>query len=335
MKPAVRETRAANGHAPPESRLGVAPGTARRVPRPRQRGVAIVLAMSVVALATLTATALMVTQSTWARQLELQRSHLQSQLLLQTGLDWARAVLSDDRRLGNVDHLGEPWALRLPSIPIENGSLEGRIEDQQGRFNLNNLVKDGKLNPAQLQRLRRLLSLLSLPAGLADALADWIDADSDPLSPQGAEDAYYLALQPPYRAANRMLTDTAELAMVRGFDAGVRARLRPYVSALPAFTPINVNTAPAEVISAGIEGLNIDNARTLVAQRDRIHFRTISDFNTMLPRGLSVPAADISVSSDFFVASMRVKLGGTQALGSALLARSATGWPAVVWRRYP
>ena len=81
-----------------------------------QGGVAIVLAMGVVALATMAATAIMITQSTWARQGELTAAHVQAQTLIQAGVDWARAVLSDDRRLSNVDHPGEPWALRLPPI---------------------------------------------------------------------------------------------------------------------------------------------------------------------------------------------------------------------------
>src|SRR5450759_3330110 len=99
--------------------------------RAGQRGVAIVLAMGVVALAALAATAIMVSQSTWSRQSELTAEHVQAQILVQTGVDWCRAVLSDDRRASSVDHLGEPWALRLPPMPVENGVLEGHIEDQQ------------------------------------------------------------------------------------------------------------------------------------------------------------------------------------------------------------
>ena len=281
----------------------------QHVIRMPQRGVAIVLAMGVAALAALAATAIMVTQSTWSRQIELTAGHVQAQLIIQAGLDWARAVLSDDRRLNNVDHLGEPWALRLPPMPVDNGSLAGHIEDQQGKFNLNNLLKNGKVNLAQLAHLRRLLSILALPDALADALADRIGADSRPL------------------------IDAAELALVRGFDDNVRARLRPFVSALPVFTAVNVNTASPEVIAAVVDGLGLDDARTLVEKRERAYFRTFSDFFNQLPPGLIVPNDNISVSSDYFIATMRVTMGGAQARGSALLAREKSGWPAVVWRK--
>src|SRR5450759_3422252 len=129
----------------------------------RERGVAIVFAMGVVALAAIAAAAIMVSQSTWARQVELGAEHVQAQAVLQAGADWARALLADDRRVSNVDQLGEPWALRLPPMPVENGELTGQIEDQKGAFNVNNRVTEGKVNLAKLAQFRRLLSALGLP----------------------------------------------------------------------------------------------------------------------------------------------------------------------------
>jgi general secretion pathway protein K len=300
----------------------------------RERGVAIVLAMSVVALAAIAAAAIMVSQSTWARQVELSAEHVQAQAVLQAGADWARALLGDDRRSSNVDHLGEPWALRLPPLPVENGELTGHIEDQQGAFNVNNLVTDGKVNVARLAQFRRLLSTLGLPEALAYALADWIDDDSQPQPQGGAEDAAYLAMDPPYLAANRPLIDVAELALVRGFDDQVRARLRPYVTALPQFTAVNVNTAPPEVLAAVIDGLDLGGAQALVAQRDRAYYRDRDDFLKRLPRGAVAAAEDIGVSSDYFMATLRVTIGDAQARGKALLARTGADWPVIVWRKY-
>ena len=302
--------------------------------RARQQGVAIVLAMGVVALAALAATAMMVSQSTWSRQVELTAGHGQAQLLIRAGLDWARAVLSDDRRASNVDYLGEPWALKLPPIPVENGELVGEIQDQQGLFNLNNLAPDGKLSTVQLARFQRLLAMLGLPSELAGALADWIDGDGEPQPRGGAEDSYYLSLESPYLAANRPLTDAAELALIRGFDDTVRARLRPYVTALPALSAVNVNTAPAAVLAAVIDGLDFSAAQSLVAQRDRAYYRDRDDFLRRLPRGVEADPANIGVSSDYFLARLRVTIGGSQANGQALIARAGTGWPVIIWRKY-
>jgi general secretion pathway protein K len=289
--------------------------------------------MGVVALAALAATAIMVTQSTWSRQNELDADHVQAQTLIPVGVDWARALLSDDRRASNVDYLGEPWALHLPPIPVENGSLSGQIEDQQGRFNLNNVVKDGKPSLVQLGHFQGLLSILGLPPALADALVDWIDTDSEPRPSGGGKDAFYLALQPPYLAANRPLIDVAELALVRGFDDGVRLRLRPFVTALPAFTAVNVNTASPEVIAAVVDGLDLDGARALVEKRGRTYFRDRTDFQNQLPKNAVAAIEDISFSSDYFMVQLRVTIGTAQARGSALLARTDANWPTIVWRK--
>jgi general secretion pathway protein K len=302
--------------------------------RHAERGVAVVMAMGVVSLAAVLATAILASQTAWSRRAELTAQYAQALELLQTGGDWARAVLSDDRRSNSVDHLGEPWAMRLPPMPVENGELVGHIEDQQGAFNLNNMVSDGKVSPAQFERFQRLLSILGLPAPLADALVDWIDEDDLPQPGHGAEDEYYLSLDPPYRPANRPLIDIDELALVRGFDSGVRARLAPFVSALPGTTAVNVNTAFPEVLAAVVGGLQLDTARLVVARRNTTYYRANADFLAQLPKEATVPAQDIRVSSDFFLATLRVSSGSAQVRGQALLARLEPGrWPTVVWRK--
>ena len=113
------------------------------------------------------------------------------------------------------------------------------------------------------------------------------------------------------------------------------ALLRPFVAALPRFTQVNVNTAPPEVLAAIVEGLDLDSARALVVQRDRTFFRSPADFSNRVPRGLMVPFQDITVSSDYFMATLRVTIGEAEARGMALLAREDARWPAIVWRKFP
>jgi general secretion pathway protein K len=162
---------------------------------------------------------------------------------------------------------------------------------------------------------------------------DWLDADGEPHSADGAEDGYYLAMVAPYLAANQPLTDVSELALVRGFDDQVRARLRPFVTALPRYTQINVNTASAEVLAAAIDGMDLDAARTLVAQRDRAYFTTVADFASRIPGKLAVPATGVVLASQYFVVTLNVTFGQAQAHGAALLVRDGAGWPAVVWQK--
>lgn len=277
----------------------------------RQRGAAIVLALSVVALAALAASAIMVSQSVWIRQIELSTGRTQGRFIIQAGLDWARAVLDHDRRTSSVDHLGEPWATRLAPIPVEEGTLGGYLDDQQARFNLNNLLRDGAVDRAQLAAFRRLLSVLGLQPALGDRLADWMDIGGRPL------------------------VDVSELALLDCFDAGIRARLSPFVTVLPPSTAVNVNTAAPEVLAAVIDGMSLDEARSLVAQRERAYFRSTAEFLDRLPQDAAGSSAGISVSSEYFMATIYADFGGAHARGLALLSRDELGgWPAIVWRKY-
>lgn len=291
----------------------------------RQQGVAIIITLLIVALASSLAIYMAMQQSMWQRQVERQFERAQARELGLAGINWARAVLAEDARGGNVDHEKEIWTLRLPAIPVEGGEIIGSIEDRQGQYNLNNVVG----NVAQFQRL---LALLGLPPELAASLADWQDADSEPRS-GGAEDGYYLALGSPYRAANRPMAELGELTKVKGFDRHIIESLRPFTCVLPATnTPVNVNFAPAEVLVAVIEGLSLSDARLLIQQRQVNPFKDVADFKQRLPHGgMKVVDSDISVKTDFFWVTGRVSVGKSQVVTQALVQRGAN-WPTVVWQ---
>ncbi|MBF0128021.1 MAG: type II secretion system minor pseudopilin GspK, partial [Magnetococcales bacterium] len=114
------------------------------------------------------------------------------------GEGWAIGILSRDGRAGSHDHLQEEWALSPPPVPVRGGVATGGIVDLQGRFNLNNLLVDGKPDPVEMARFTRLLHLLHLDPGLAWAVVDWMDPDQVSGGIGGAEDATYLGRNPPY-----------------------------------------------------------------------------------------------------------------------------------------
>lgn len=291
-----------------------------------QQGVAIIMVLLIVAIATSLAAYMAMQQNLWQRQVESQFERAQARQLGAAGVDWARAVLAEDARSNNMDHDKEMWTLRLPAIPVEGGEVIGAIEDRQGLYNLNNVVS----NVTQFQRL---LAVLGLQADLAPALADWIDADAE-LRAGGAEDGYYLALPQPYRASNRALVELGELAQVKGFDSRTIESLRAFVSVLPATsrTPVNVNFAPAEVLVAVIEELTLSDARLIVQQRQAQPYKDIADFKQRLPHGgIKVVDSDISVKSDYFWVTGRASFGKSQVVTQALMNRASV-WPSVVWQ---
>jgi general secretion pathway protein K len=298
-----------------------------------QHGVAVILVMLIVAMATTLAVYISQQQSLWQRQVETQFDHAQARRLGIAGIDWARAVLADDAASNsNIDSEAEMWTLRLPSMPVENGEVIGVIEDRQGLFNLNSVVRNGVSSSPDIVKFQRLLTTLNLPVSLAYSLADWLDSDSEVQAEGGAEDGYYLSLPQPYLTANRPLLELGELSQIKGFDSQTIARLQPFVSVLPTVGAINVNFAPAEVLAAIAENMSLSDARILVQQRHGNPFKDIADFRTRLPNSsIRISDTDIAVSSNFFWVTGRASVNNSQVVTQALLQRS-NGWPAVIWQ---
>ncbi len=296
----------------------------------RARGAALVLAMLLAALAAAIAATVLADQQRWSRVVEHRRDQVQAQALALAGVQWARQILDDDARRSAIDHLAEPWALTLPPIPLENGEIRGAIADAQARLNINAF---GGAGPAiERARLARLFAQRGGPAPAIDAIADWIDADSA-VRPGGAEDAYYTAQPAPGLAANAPLVRVSELAQVKDMSTPMLAAAAPFLSALPAGTPTNVNTAPPEVLAAIVDNLVGPAQATLIAGRAQKPFATIAEFRSRLPQGSTLATeASLGVRSDYFYVTIEARQGATIARARALLRRGGSDWPAVVWQ---
>ena len=300
--------------------------------RGRSGGAAVVVAMLLAAIAAAVAVTVFADQQRWNHTVAHRRDQAQAQALALAGVQWARQILYDDARSTLVDHLGEPWAVTLPPIPIENGDIRGTIVDAQARLNVNALGDTGA--PALLARMRfeRLFAQRGVALPLLDAIADWVDGD-DSARAAGAEDAYYIAQTPPMLAANAPIVRTAELADVRGVAVNALASIAPFIVSLPRGTPINVNTAPAEVLASIVDDANGAVIATLIADRTRRPYTTIAEFRARLPQGARLASEDgLAVKSDHFIVTIEARQGDTLARVRALLRRGGDGWPALVWQ---
>jgi general secretion pathway protein K len=242
---------------------------------------------------------------------------------------WAADFLKKDLQDSQTDHLGETWARPLPPLPIDGGTVEGRLEDLQGRFNLNNLVNaDGTTNAVAVQQLERILAMLQIETRWALVMADWIDQDTQPGFPDGAEDSVYTGLTPPHLTANMPITRASELLVMPGFGPERYQRLSPYVTALPVGTALNVCTAPGVVLDALSQesrefSLNPDD---LVRRRESACFPTLQDLRGALGDAAFNELQDsLTESSGFFRASVWVTIGTTQFTLYSLLARGSGG----------
>ena len=300
----------------------------------RQRGAAVIMAVLIVALAAAAAVAAVQQQDLALRQLTTARDYEQATWVLKGGAHWARSILYEDGRNSALDHGGELWASGLPPTDIEQGTVSGEINDQQSLFNVNNLARDGKASAADIEAFQHLLEAIGLNPGLAQAIADWIDADEDALPGTGAEDNYYLRLSSPYRAANQPMAELGELLRVRGIDEASLTRLRGFATALPQRTPVNVNLASPELLYAMVPGLTLEEARALASTRAQSPFRNLKEFEARLPRrGLKWIEGTLSVDSSYFVVRGRATVGKADVRMEALLQRERGRMPLVLWQR--
>ncbi len=294
-----------------------------------QRGVALITAVLIVALATILAVNVV-----YRGMLDQRRAAtlfaLDQAFEVALGAEaWAADVLQRDEQESQGDNFTENWARPLPPLPIEGGTVAGRLEDLQGRFNLNNLVfADGTTNPQAVLQLARILAWLDLEPNWASEMADWIDEDTQPGFPDGAEDSVYTGQNPPYLAANMPITRASELLSLPGFGAERYAKLKPYVTALPVGTKLNVCTAPGIVLDSLIEnvrefGLSPED---LAKRRESGCFPALADLRAAFGDAEYEKVKDtIGESSNFFGATVWVTIGTTDFTLYSLLVRGQGG----------
>lgn len=253
--------------------------------RPRQAGVALITILLIVALLTAIVSRIGLSGQLWVRQVENGNALARARQATVAAQLWVADILEQDTNAYDAED--DMWAQTLPPIPAGWGILSGRIEDMQSRFNLNNLIDaEGKLNGQALQQLERLLQILELDVGIAQAVTDWIDADGSPSGPWGAEDVFYIGLATPYFAANRPFEDVAELRLVRGIDSDVWQKLAPFVSALPEPTPLNINTASTEVLAATVVEWDLSGQAMIMAKQwaEEISKQPVADLAALAER---------------------------------------------------
>jgi general secretion pathway protein K len=301
----------------------------------KQRGVALVMAVLIVALATFLAVDI-------AFRGYLDQRRALTTLTMDQGYElalgaeaWAADTLAKDFKDNpKFTHLGQKWATPLPPIPIDGGEIQGQLEDMAGRFNLNNLAEsDPKKRAAYIKQFKNLLTLIELEPEWADKMADWIDADSNITYPDGNEDEAYGALKPPYLTANLPITRTSELLALKEFGLERYRKLEPYVAALPPGTPINLCTAPGAVIDSfgsALRQYSLD-PKFLARQRSGGCFPEPKDLQTALSTSTEeerARAADLKVAatnSQHFRALIVVTLGSYDFTLYSHLQRSISG----------
>lgn len=309
----------------------------------KQRGVAVITALLLTTLAITIVASLFWQQQVQVRAIENQRLQLQKEWILRGALDWASLILREDaKHSGMVDNLDEPWAVPLAETRLDeyvdnsnadadvaDAILSGNISDAQARYNLTNLSFNGVIDPAEVMVFNRLLKHASIDPALAQATAELMASTQNKPEVVTAEIGAQPAAQP------IKLTQLEDLLAVPGFTPAMLGKLKDFVIFLPLPTPVNVNTASAEVLAARIGSISIIDATSLVTKRSAVSFRDISDFRSQLPdQTQSATSNEISVETKYFLIDGRIRMGRTALRVQALIDRSAGGAKLLWMREY-
>lgn len=299
----------------------------------RQRGIALITALLVVALATVLAVEIATRERLDIRRTQNLIARDQAYDLALAGEAWALDLLRTDVEENEIDSMQDNWAQPILLPPFEGATLGMWIEDLQGRFNLNNLANvpvdpQQAVNDINYRRFRTLLENLQQQhelefnaVELIDSLLDWIDQDLQ-TRPLGAEDSYYMSLDNPRRTANQLLTSPTELQLVKGFTPELVRLLAPHVTALPESTSINVNTATLEVLRMLDPRLTDSALERLDQMRREEAWESIELFLQAAELQADFERNGLGLASQYFAFHGEVTLGPARARLHSLISRS-------------
>jgi general secretion pathway protein K len=283
-----------------------------------QRGVALLVALLVVALAVILIAALLDRgELALARTRNALRTE-QAEAYAQGLEAYAAQALVALDGLGGADTHASPWASPLPPQPVPGGSIAATMRDMNGCFNLNNLA--GPNSAAWRPVFGNLLAALGLPRELAAPVEDWLGHASG-----GSDANYYLALPVAYRARGGPFAHVSELRLVRGISGDVYARLAPHVCALPPGTTINVNTADVAVLRSLGDHLGEADAERLWNHGQANHVDVAAFFAAAADPSLDARAALLDVHSNYFLARGDIVLDSVPFTFYSLIERGSNG----------
>ncbi|MCX5719122.1 MAG: type II secretion system minor pseudopilin GspK [Nitrospirae bacterium] len=238
------------------------------------KGMALVLTLMVLALITALVVEFSYAVYTNTNALYNWKTSQRLSFVAKSGVQLAsKAILEEIRQHPSYTY---PGSLDIPvKNPFEDfkGTVLLRIEDENSKFNINSLqiVRDDWYYNSFL----RLLRALDIDPGIANRIADWIDADSDPRlsdSEKGAK--------------NKPLDSINELLLIPGIDKKSYDKLLPYIT-IYGDKSININGAEIPVLMSLSDSIDKNMAERIVAYRKISPFNSGADIQSVA--GITLP----------------------------------------------
>ncbi len=288
--------------------------------RNKQGGVALITAVLIVSLAVIASVSIAENYELNFRRTVTAFNSGQAWSYAKGAEEWAMAILARDQEDSrDYDGFDEAWWNNNEPLvfPLPSGYIEGKLEDAQGKLNINLLKQGNTVNNTMKVRFERLFSKLDISPGLVCAIIDWIDSDtSNPECPEGAEADVYSRLEVSYLPADQPMSDISELRLVHGITDEMYFKLLPHVTALADLNAtLNINTASAEVLETLGPNIPQGIGQELVEEREDKPFKNPQEFvNFLTQRGLTadIQNSPIAVGSNHFLLNTRCVIGNSQ-----------------------
>lgn len=272
-----------------------------------QQGAALIVALFIMSLIAILATAMMSRLSLDISRTELVLNTNSANLIAEEALAMAIDVLKQNWLNQQANQLVDRMPQQLPNFEKNGIKVQTTLYDMQGNFNLNSLSND--YGQKQFTHLLQIVEpeLASQTAReITLATLDWISLHSQ----TNIYNQYYAKLNPAYRAPHQPMVSSSELRLVKGMTPTLYAKLLPYITALPEPTTININQAPLPIVMTLSTNLTQSAAETLLSERRLSPFTSQEKFiNSDVAKNHGITAEQITVTSQYFLVKSKLDIG--------------------------
>ncbi len=252
------------------------------------KGTILVVALFIMVLLEVTVVALLVSHRTEIRH---SNNYLSSQKAIQL-------ALSEEAKIKDLIYTTTKLKKEVPLGTLsknknDDAFIEIALIDVQGRFNLNNLVNSDSIDG--FKNMMRAISAQSFEMSdeIIQKAQSNVNVSPDTMPEQGNQLPFASATQ--LRPLPKM---TAE-----HFN-----KILPYLFALPAVVPLNVNTATEYSLMSLDPNITITTAQSIIKMRKNMNgFKQIEAFLSLAPlQGIEVNTDMVTIQSQFYLAKIRV-----------------------------
>jgi general secretion pathway protein K len=288
-----------------------------------QQGVVIVVALFIVALVATMSYVMMSRLARDTRRTELIVHDVQAAFYAEGSVMWAKDTLHQNFIKQKKDKPVDVLPIKSPVNDVNGYRIMSTIQDAQGRFNINNVSKpEGQADLIRLMRLVHPKLSQQAATAIAKATMDW-------LMP-GANDneyaRYYADLPVPYRPAHRLMVDPGELRLVKGVTPELYEALKPYITALPEVTPINVLSAEPQVLALLNQTMTLETASAIREVIVKTPPPTMAAFSALdIIKNHPITEGRATFVSSYFLVETEVGIERQRILLYTLLQRASVG----------